>query len=120
MNRDMTCIICPNGCELSLQLDGNVVKSVNGASCKRGVEYATQEIANPKRTIASLVKVKNGEMPLASVRTSKAIPKDKIFEVMKEIKKIEVCAPIKVDEVIVHNVLGLGSDVIATKNIDKR
>lgn len=120
MKRDMTCIICPNGCELSLDLDGKNVKSVNGASCKRGVEYATQEIIDPKRSIASLVKVKEGEMPLVSVRTSKAIPKDKIFKVMEEIKTIEVTAPIKVNDVIVSNVLGLDTDIIATKNIDKK
>lgn len=39
---------------------------------------------------------------------------------MKEIKSIEVTAPIKVNEVIVSNVLGLDADITATKNIDKK
>lgn len=120
MNREMTCIICPNGCELSVELEEKVVKKVSGASCKRGEGYVTQEIHNPKRTIASLVKVNNGEMPLISVRTSTAIPKEKIFDVMNEIKNIEVDAPIKIEQVLIHNVLGLGSDIIATKSIDKK
>lgn len=120
MNREMICIICPNGCELTLELEGKVIKKIIGACCKKGIAYATQEIQNPKRTISSLVKVNNGEMPLVSVRTTKGVPKDKIFDVMKEIKNIQIDAPIKIEQVLIHNVLGLGVDIIATKSIDKK
>lgn len=120
MKKEMTCIICPNGCELCLDIEGKNIKNISGASCKRGIEYASNEITNPKRTIASLIKVKNGEESLVSVRTNKAIPKEKIFDVMKEIKNKEIEAPIKVNEIIIENVLGLNSDIIATKNICKK
>ncbi|MBU3092024.1 DUF1667 domain-containing protein [Clostridium sp. CF011] len=120
MNREMTCIVCPNGCELTLELEENIIKNVTGASCKKGIAYATQEIQNPKRTISSLVKVNNGEMPLVSVRTTTSIPKNRIFDVMKEIKNIEADAPIEIEQVIINNVLGLGVDIIATKSICKK
>ncbi|WP_027625782.1 DUF1667 domain-containing protein [Clostridium lundense] len=119
MNKQITCIICPNGCELSVEWEEKSIKNINGALCKRGEEYVTQEIQNPKRTIASLVKVNNGEIPLVSVRTTKAIPKEKIFDVMEEIKKLEVNAPVKINQVIVKNILGLGSDIISTKFVEK-
>ena len=120
MNKEITCIICPNGCELSIELEEQGIKNISGALCKRGKEYAEQEIQNPKRTIASLVKVVDGEIPLVSVRTTKAVPKEKIFEVMEEIKKLEINAPVKINQIIVKNILGLDSDIIATKFVEKK
>ncbi|KAJ51718.1 CxxC motif-containing protein [Clostridium tetanomorphum] len=120
MNKQITCIICPNGCELSVEWEEKSIKNISGALCKRGEEYVTQEIQNPKRTIASLVKVNNGEIPLVSVRTTKAIPKEKIFDVMEQIKKLEINAPVKINQVIVKNILGLDSHIIATKFVNKK
>lgn len=119
MKKEMTCINCPNGCELILELEKNVIKNITGATCKKGIEYATQEIQDPKRNISSLVRVTNGEMPLVSVRTSSPIPKNKIFDVMEEIKNIEVNAPVKIKQVLIHDVLGLGLNIIATKSISR-
>ncbi|WP_010299233.1 DUF1667 domain-containing protein [Clostridium senegalense] len=118
MKKEMTCIICPNGCELCVDLEGKDIKNVSGALCKRGEAYVAQEIKDPKRTIASLIKVNNGDVPLVSVRTTKAIPKDKIFDVMTEIKNKEVEAPVKINQVLIKNILGLDSDIIATKIVD--
>ena len=73
MTREFTCIICPNGCEISadyeIQADQSVViRSLEGATCKRGAEYVKQELTDPKRNIATSVLVEGGELPLASVR----------------------------------------------------
>lgn len=78
----------------------------------------TQELVDPRRTIASSVRVTGGAMPLASVRLTNAIPKDRIFDVMKEINSITLPAPVRIGDVVIPNVLGLNSDVIVTKNID--
>lgn len=119
MTKKYTCIVCPNGCEISVDLEMDEIIDIRGAACKRGKEYAEQELKNPMRTIASSVAVKQGILPLASVRVNKPIPKDKIFEVMNEIKKIQILAPVSVGDVVIADVLGLGSDVIITKNIEK-
>ena len=87
MLKKYTCIICPNGCEIEAEVLDGEIKSVSGFTCKRGEEYVRQEILAPKRTIASSVAVKNGELPVTSVRITKAVPKELIPEVMKEIKK---------------------------------
>ena len=48
MERKLTCIICPLGCPLTVELaDGKVVK-VTGNTCKRGEAYANNECTNPQ------------------------------------------------------------------------
>ncbi|MCR5295372.1 MAG: DUF1667 domain-containing protein [Lachnospiraceae bacterium] len=122
MNREITCIVCPNGCTLKVDFDkaadGKIsVTSVKGNLCPRGRTYAVQEMEAPKRTIASSVLVRGGEIPLASVRTSAPIPKERIFDVMKEVRAITVTAPVSAGDVIIKDVLGLGADIIATKDV---
>ena len=128
MNRTLTCIICPNGCELNVNWEGkadcvgaecawNI--TVTGNKCPRGVEYAEQEIKNPMRTIASSVNLVGGTMPLVSVRLTGPIPKAKIMDVMEVIRGASVDAPVKIGDVVIADVLGLGVDVIATRNVGK-
>ena len=62
--------------------------------------------------------VKGGELPVTSVRLTKAVPKDMIFPVMDEIRKVVLTAPVKAGTIVLHNVCGLDSDVMVTKNVD--
>ena len=117
MKRTFTCIVCPNGCEIDAEYEGANVLSVTGNLCPKGRAYVTQELTDPRRTIATSVRVTGGTMPLASVRLTKAIPKDKIFDVMMEIVRHTLAAPVRIGDVVVSNVLGLGSDVIVTRNV---
>ena len=118
MKKIFTCIICPNGCEIEVELENNKVNKIEGASCKKGKEYVNQELINPQRNIATSVKVINGDLDIVSVRLNNSIPKDKIFDVMDEVKKIKVSAPVKIGDVIKENILNLNVNLIATKNID--
>lgn len=117
MKKMFTCIICPNGCEIETELKNGRPVGVTGAACKRGEVYVEQELTNPQRNIATSVFVTGGELPLVSVRLSKVIPKAKIFAVMEKIKQVKLPAPVKMGQVIIPQVLGLDSDVIATKNV---
>ncbi len=120
MLREFTCIMCPQGCDIQAELEGNKVISISGNKCPRGKEYVTQEIENPMRNIATSVLVDGGELPLASVRLTKPVPKDCIFPVMAEIKKVRLTAPVQEGDVVISHVLGLDSDVIATKTVGVR
>lgn len=117
MKKMFTCIVCPNGCEVETEVKDGSVAILGGAACKRGELYVEQELTNPQRNIATSILITGGELPLVSVRLSRAIPKAKIIAVMEEIKKIKLPAPIKMGQIIISNVLGLGSDVIATKHV---
>ena len=112
--KEFTCIICPRGCRLTV--DDNM--NVSGNFCIRGKQYAISELTNPVRTITSSVRVNNREDLLVSVKTSGNIPKGKIFEVMEEINKLSVSAPTHIGDVVKANILGLGVDIVITKNID--
>jgi len=108
----LICVNCPNSCELKIDEDGNI----SGNKCEKGKEFALNETHNPTRSIASTVRTIYKEMPYLPVRTSNEIPKDKIFLVMEEINKVVVNKHIKVNDIIIKNVLGLDCDIIATSN----
>lgn len=118
MRKVFTCIICPNGCEIEVSLDKEKIIGIEGTTCKKGEDYVNQELTNPQRNIATSVKVINGDMEIVSVRLNKNIPKERIFDVMDEIKNLEVKAPIKIGDILKSNILDLDVDLIATKNID--
>lgn len=112
--KEFTCIICPRGCRL--QVDDNM--NVTGNTCPRGKDYAISELTNPVRSLTSSIRVRNRDDLLVSVKTSGQIPKGKIFEVMEEINKLSVDAPTRIGDVAKENILGLGVDILITKNID--
>lgn len=113
-----TCIVCPNSCEITVTLDKtNAITKVTGNLCPKGDAYVRQEIIDPRRTIATSVRVRGGVLPLASVRLNKAVPKDKIFAVMAAIKDLTLDAPVQTGDVAIANILGLGSDVIVTRSV---
>ena len=112
-----TCILCPNGCEVEANIEGKMVLSIEGAGCPKGTGYVEQELLDPQRNIATSVFVEKGKSALVSVRLTHTIPKHRIFDVMNEIKKLKVTAPVVMHQVVIKNVLGLNSDVIATKNV---
>ncbi|MDD4832406.1 MAG: DUF1667 domain-containing protein [Clostridia bacterium] len=110
----MTCINCPMGCQLEVKLNGKEVV-VTGNTCARGLAYGKQEFLLPMRTVTSLVKVRQGGV--VSVKTSGQVPKSKIFDVLDQLKNIVVDKPVKIGDVIIKDVLGLGVDIVATKNM---
>jgi len=115
---ELTCIRCPIGCQITVTQDdaGNVL-DIRGNSCPRGHEYAGSEVTNPVRTVTSTVKVEHGVLPVVSVKTKGDIPKGKIFECMDKINGVSVQAPVAIGDVIIPDVLGLGIDVVATKDV---
>lgn len=120
MLREFTCIICPNGCEIEADIEDGKICSITGNICPKGEEYVKQELTDPQRNIATSVLVKGGELPLASVRLTKPIPKGKIFEAMEEIRKVSLEAPVEAGTIVISGILGYDSDVIVTKHVEKR
>lgn len=112
MTRNLTCIVCPLGCQLTVELEGEKVLSVSGNTCKRGEEYAKNECTNPQRTVTSTVKCTDGTV--VSVKTDRPIPKDKMNECMKMINAAKPDLPISVGDVIIEDVFG--SKLVATQN----
>jgi len=112
---ELTCVICPLGCRLSVTLTPEGVQ-VSGNSCPRGKAYAIEEITAPKRILTEVIKVK-GRDQLLPVRTATVIPKELLFTAMEEIKKLTVTPPVNMDEVVMANLAGTGVDLVATKPV---
>lgn len=118
MIKKMICIVCPMSCKLNVEMDHNVIKSVSGNTCIRGVKYVNEELSNPTRMVTSTVMIKNAAITRLPVTTRSPIPKNKIFDVMKQINKVKVKAPIKRDDVIIENVAKTGVDIIASRSMN--
>ena len=116
--RELTCIGCPMGCQITVELEGTEIHSVTGNTCAIGDKYARNEVIHPERTVTSTVVVDGGDKPRCSVKTAGNIPKDKIFECMKAIDAVRVKAPVKIGDVIIKDVLVTGVNVVATRNVD--
>lgn len=115
MIRELVCVSCPLGCGLKVELDsGGNVLSVEGNTCPRGKKYAIDECTNPVRMVTSTVKVNNGEHPVVPCKTSKPIPKGKMFEIMEAINSATVEAPVRMGDIIIEKVCGTDADIVAT------
>jgi len=120
-SREVVCVLCPLGCKIRIELDeeGNIL-SVSGNRCPRGKKYAEDEIKDPKRVVTTSVKVLNGKLPLASVKTDGPIPKKYIFELMKILKDVKVKAPVSIGDVVVRNIFKTNVNVVITRSVGEK
>ena len=118
MLKNIVCVQCPIGCKIKVELneDGHI-KSISGNRCPRGVEYAKDEIRDPKRVVPTSIRVLNGELPLASVKTDKPIPKRFIPELMKIVREIKVEAPVRVGDIVVKDLFGTRANLVVTRTV---
>ena len=116
MEQIITCISCPVGCRMTVQVEGGAVTSVTGNTCKRGETYARQECVAPERVVTAVIPVEGSPMPL-SVKTRTPIPKAKIQACMAALAQVRLTAPVAMGDVVLPDVCGTGVDVIATKSV---
>lgn len=114
MKRQITCIVCPKGCQLTVVAE-NGKMNVTGNTCPMGEKYAIDECTNPTRSLTATVRVANRPDTMVSVKTADSIPKGKMLDAMAMIRKIEVDAPVKIGAVLMPNVFG--TQLVATKEI---
>ncbi len=119
MKKEFTCICCPLGCQITVtEENGQLI--ITGNNCPKGEKYVKDEMTNPTRMVTSMVQVDGGEIPVVSVKTKEAIPKEKIQDCIEALKGVTVNAPVKIGDVILEDVADTGISVIATKNVDKK
>ena len=103
----LICIKCPRGCELSV-----TKTKITGNACPRGVDYAKEELTNPKRIVTALAKSKYGIVP---VKTDIEVPKDKIKKVLSQISKLKLDKT-NIGDSVITNILGTGANIVVTGN----
>jgi CxxC motif-containing protein len=114
--QEIICVACPKGCRLEVWRENGELL-VNNAGCKRGKEYAFAETTDPRRMVASTVRVENGLHPLLPVYTASPFPKGRIQDLLTELRKLKLHAPVKIGQVVLADALGTGIDVLASRDI---
>ncbi|MDP8258356.1 MAG: DUF1667 domain-containing protein [Candidatus Aadella gelida] len=120
MKKKITCIECPVGCSILVDIEDSKIAKISGEKCPKGEKYAISEIENPVREVTSTVRGEGLSLKLVPVRTRGAVPKGRIMDVMEEIRKIKVTKDLKIGEKVSEDLLGLGIDIIATRKADKK
>jgi CxxC motif-containing protein len=118
--KNIICTVCPMGCRMKVSVKDGKVINVSGNSCSRGIEYANIEAVSPSRTLTTTIKVKNSDHPVTSVKSSLPILRDDLLRCMKVINRLEVFAPLKIGDIVIENILGTGSNIIVTRNVEKK
>ena len=94
--RELICITCPKGCHLKVDEENDY--KVTGNGCPRGAIYGKKECTHPTRVVTSTVKIVG-------------------VDVMKELNRVVVKAPVHREDVIVSDICGTGVDLVATKDL---
>ncbi|MEG1755037.1 MAG: DUF1667 domain-containing protein [Clostridia bacterium] len=112
----ITCINCPNSCQIQCAQHPDGSWTFAGHRCNRGVAYAEAELTHPVRSLTSTVRTGFPGVPVIPVRTRGEVPKELLFEVMRVLRSITVKTRIGIGDIVLPNVLGTGCDVICTSD----
>lgn len=118
MKKEIICTVCPRGCRIQVEGEGENILNVEGYGCKRGLEYASSEFAHPVRILTTTVKLAGVHSDLLPVRSNKPIPKEKLFDCMEVIRTTVVTAPVSRYDVVIPNICNCGVDIVATKAVE--
>jgi len=117
--KHFTCVTCPVGCEIDVELRDGEVLSMTGNRCAKGKDFVQQELEEPMRVLTTTVPIDGSKWAMLPVRTDKSIPRRLFFKVMRQLAGIELQAPVKVSDVIVKDVAGTGANIIATRSMNR-
>lgn len=127
MTKNLTCIICPMGCQLEVELPENYKAEnaritdpssfrVTGNACPRGEAYAKKELTNPERTLTCTVAVSGSTRPLVSAKTVGEVPKEKLLDCMQAVRRFTAVAPVNKGDVLIQDLLHTGVDLVACES----
>ena len=116
MTKRLTCIECPKGCVLTVEVDNGAAGKITGNKCPKGIGYAIAEIEHPERILTSTVLAGGLSVRMVPVRTDRPIPKGRLIDAMDMIHMLKINQPVKTGDVILRNILGLDANLIATRD----
>ena len=118
ITKKITCICCPLGCSINVIINGDDYQVI-GEQCKRGKDYAIQEVKDPRRLLTTTVKINFGTQKMLPVKSQNEVPKNLLNECVKILSKVVVEAPIRCGDVVYKNIHDTGIDIIATRDMER-
>ena len=113
--KNIICTCCPMGCHMTVIMDGGKITNVTGNTCKRGENYAHDEVLCPKRTLTTTVKTDKGIM--LSVKSENAIPREIITDAMRVLSQTTAKTPVSIGDTVYCDICGTDINIVATKNL---
>jgi len=115
--RHLVCVVCPVGCEIDVAHDGSKIISMEGNKCEKSEEFVRQELIEPMRILTTTVRIEGSRWPVIPVRTDKAVPKRLFPPIMRQLRRVELRAPVNILDVVVRDVLRTGANIVATRSM---
>ena len=115
--KHLTCVTCPVGCEVDVEVRGGSIVSMKGNKCDKVKEFVLQELKEPMRVLTTTVRIKGAKWAMLPVRTDKTIPKRLFAQAIKELASIDLQAPMHMADEIVKDVAGSGANIVATRTM---
>lgn len=116
--KELTCIACPSGCQLTYEITDDNEYLITGNDCTKGPIYLRQEVTEPKRMVASTVKIKSEITEVIPVYTDVALKKEYVHLLIEKLNEVEIKAPIKYQDIIIENIFQTGVNICASKTVD--
>ncbi|MFW5689983.1 MAG: DUF1667 domain-containing protein [bacterium] len=116
---ELTCIVCPIGCRLTVARREDGSLEVGGNKCKRGAAYAQEEFSDPRRMVTGTCSVAGGAVHRLPVRSSESVPVDEIAPFLNAMYELELQAPVRRGEVVAPDLAGTGIDLVATMTVEE-
>ena len=117
--KHFVCVVCPIGCEIDVVHEGGKIVSMEGNKCEKSVEFVSQELIEPMRILTTTVRIQESRWAVIPVRTDKAVPKRLFPRIMRQLRRIELRAPVSMLDVVVGDVLHTGANIIATRTVPR-
>lgn len=115
ISMEYICTVCPKTCRVMVEFEEKgKIKEILGAKCEKGVEFVRKEIESPERILTTTVRTNNPVRPLLPVKTDRPIPKSKLLDCMKEVRKVVVSHEVGIHHVLIENILNTGGNLITT------
>jgi CxxC motif-containing protein len=119
-SEQFVCIGCPIGCPLQLQHKGGKITEVSGNECNRGAKYARQEFTDPRRSLSTTVAISGAKGKRLPVKVTESVEKDRVTEVVRKIHELHIAAPVRLGQVLIHNLLGEKNvNVVACRSMQR-
>lgn len=116
---ELTCIVCPIGCRLTVDRNDDGSLDVSGNRCKRGVAYAEEEFRDPRRMVTGTCAVSGASICRLPVKSSRSVPVDEIAPFLNAMYDLRVDAPVKRGQIVAADLAGTGVDLVATMTAEK-
>lgn len=113
---ELTCTVCPNGCSLIPVIHDDGKVEIQGALCPRGVQFGTDEVTNPMRTLTSTLRIHNGAYPLVAVRGLSTVPKKELKQRVDELRGCSLTAPVSSGD----RISAAGMELVITGSVRKK